>query len=189
MFKTTTSCLINPQVFAAAMFFAVVIKDPNKAEEESDQEGNELNPDEEALHDKTKNSEEEKALRKVGFFDKPPNPEKLQAARQLKLKQKEMKTIIREVLQYIFFLGVLLVVAYGSRDPIAFRVTSAMRTVFEDGKYTGLDSFDEVFYCFLLRSRNLIRIAFCCCVFSRQNLKKVALLNWCAMIHVAGIVL
>ena len=148
------------QVFAAAMFFAVVIKDPNKAEEESDQEGNELNPDEEALHDKTKNSEEEKALRKVGFVDKPPHPEKLEAARQLKLKQKKMKSIIREVLQYVFFLGVLLVVAYGSRDPMAFSVTSAMRTVFQDGKYTGLDSFDEVFNCFFLRFSNLVETAF-----------------------------
>lgn len=144
--------LIHPQVFAAAMFFAVVIKDPNKAEEESDQEGNELNPDEEALHDKTKNNEEEKALRKVGFVDKPPNPEKLQAVRQLKLKQKAMKSIIREVLQYFFFLGVLLVVAYGSRDPMAYSVTNAMRTVFEDGKYTGLDSFDEVLNCFFLKN-------------------------------------
>lgn len=137
------------------MFFAVVIKDPNKAEEESEQEGNELNPDEEALHDKTKNSEEEKALRKVGFVDKPPNPEKLEAARKLKLKQKQMKTIIREVLQYIFFLGVLLIVAYGSRDPMSFGVTRAMRTVFEEAKYTGLDAFDEVLRClfalFLLR--------------------------------------
>lgn len=139
-------------MFAAAMFFAVVIKDPNKAEEESDQEGNELNPDEEALHDKTKNNEEEKALRKVGFVDKPPNPEKLEAARKLKLKQKEMKAIIREVLQYFFFLGVLLVVAYGSRDPMAFSVTSAMRTVFEEGKYTGLDAFDEVLKCLFVRA-------------------------------------
>lgn len=129
------------------MFFAVVIKDPNKAEEESEQEGNELNPDEEVLHDKAKNSEEEKALRKVGFVDKPPNPEKLEAARQLKLKQKAMKSIIQEVLQYIFFLGVLLVIAYGSRDPMSFSVTAAMRSVFEEGKYTGLDAFDEVLNC------------------------------------------
>ena len=126
------------------MFFAVVIKDPNKAEEENEQENNELNPDEEALHNKAQNSEEEKTLRKIGFVDKPPNEEKLEYARRLKVKQKAMKTIIREIIQYFVFLSVLLVVAYGSRDPMAFNVTSAMKTVFEEGKYSGLGEFDDV---------------------------------------------
>jgi len=132
------------KVFAAAMFFALVIKDPNKAEEENEQENNELNPDEEAIHSKKQGSEEEKALRKIGFVDKPPNPEKLEAARLLKVKQKEMKTIIREVIQYFVFLCVLLVIAYGSRDPMAFTVTSAMRNMFEEGRYSGLDGIDGV---------------------------------------------
>lgn len=126
------------------MFFAVVIKDPNKAEEENEQEANELNPDEETIHNKTQNSEEEKTLRKIGFVDKPPNEEKLEYARRLKVKQKAMKVIIREIVQYFVFLSVLLVVAYGSRDPMGFQVTSAMRNIFEDGKYTGLGAFDEV---------------------------------------------
>ena len=126
------------------MFFAVVIKDPNKAEEENEQESNELNPDEEALHSQKKNSEEEKTLRKIGFVDKPPNPEKLEAARMLKVKQKEMKTIIREVIQYFVFLSVLLVIAYGSRDPMAFTVTRAMRDMFDEAKYSGNSAFEEV---------------------------------------------
>ena len=126
------------------MFFAVVIKDPNKAEEENEQEANELNPDEETIHSKTQNSEEEKTLRKIGFVDKPPNEEKLEYARRLKVKQKAMKVIIREIVQYFVFLSVLLVVAYGSRDPMGFQVTSAMRNIFEDGKYSGLGAFDEV---------------------------------------------
>ncbi|XP_022801964.1 uncharacterized protein LOC111339550, partial [Stylophora pistillata] len=132
------------KVFAAAMFFAVVIKDPNKAEEENEQEANELNADEEAIHTKSQNSEEEKTLRKIGFVDKPPNEEKLEYARRLKVKQKAMKVIIREIVQYFVFLSVLLVVAYGSRDPMGYQVTSAMRDMFEEGKYSGLDAFDEI---------------------------------------------
>ena len=147
------------------MFFAVVIKDPNKAEEENEQEGNELSPDEEALHNKAQNSEEEKTLRKIGFVDKPPNPEKLEAARQLKMKQKEMKSIIREVLQYFVFLSVLLVVAYGSRDPMAFSVTRAMTTVFDEGKYTGLSAFDGVFMlCFHLLNNFTALVCMCALV-------------------------
>ena len=126
------------------MFFAVVIKDPNKAEEENEQENKELNPDEEALHSKQQNSKEEKALRKIGFVDKPPNPEKLEAARLLKTKQKQMKSIIREVIQYFVFLSILLVIAYGSRDPMAFPITTAMRTMFEEGKYSGNDGINGV---------------------------------------------
>lgn len=137
-------CFYSFQVFAAAMFFAVVIKDPNKAEEENEQEANELNADEEAIHTKSQNSEEEKTLRKIGFVDKPPNEEKLEYARRLKVKQKAMKVIIREIVQYFVFLSVLLVVAYGSRDPMGYQVTSAMRDMFEEGKYSGLDAFDEV---------------------------------------------
>ena len=126
------------------MFFAVVVKDPNKAEEENDQESNELNPDEEALHSQKKNSVEEKALRKIGFVDKPPDPAKLEAARKLKVKQKEMKIIIREVIQYVVFLCVLLVIAYGSRDPMAFTVTRAMRNMFDEATYSGNDGIEEV---------------------------------------------
>lgn len=126
------------------MFFAVVIKDPNKAEDENEQDNTELNSDEEALHSQKQNSVEEKALRKIGFVDKPPNPEILEAARLLKTKQKQMKTIIREVIQYLVFLSVLLVIAYGSRDPMAFPITDSMRSLFEAGDYSGNGGIDEV---------------------------------------------
>ncbi|XP_048576191.1 uncharacterized protein LOC5508455 [Nematostella vectensis] len=130
------------KVFAMAMFFALVIKDPNKAED--DNEGNpELTQDEELVHDKAKNTEEEKTLRKLGFVDKPPNPEKLEAARQLRLKQKEMKSIIYEIVQYLFFLGIVLVIAYGNRDPMAYKVTTSMEDYFVHTKYTGMDPFDS----------------------------------------------
>ena len=131
------------------MFFAVVIKDPNKAEEENEQENNELNPDEEALHSKKQNSEEEKGLRKIGFVDKPPNPAKLEAARQLKTKQRQMRTIIREVVQYFVFLSILLVIAYGSRDPMAFPITTAMHSFFDEGTYAGNNGIDGVNSCVL----------------------------------------
>ena len=55
-----------------------------------------------------------------------------------------MKTIIREVIQYLVFLSVLLVIAYGSRDPMAFPITNAMRSLFEAGDYSGNGGIDEV---------------------------------------------
>ncbi|EDO34429.1 predicted protein [Nematostella vectensis] len=77
------------------------------------------------------------------FVDKPPNPEKLEAARQLRLKQKEMKSIIYEIVQYLFFLGIVLVIAYGNRDPMAYKVTTSMEDYFVHTKYTGMDPFDS----------------------------------------------
>lgn len=133
------------KVFAAAMFFALVIKDPNKnAEEETEQQGNELTQDEELIHKNVKNSDEEKALRKIGFVDKPPDPEKLEAARQLRLKQKQMKSIIHEMVQYFFFLVIVLIIAYGNRDPMAYGVTRSMESYFVNSDYTGMGEFSSV---------------------------------------------
>lgn len=125
------------------MFFALVIKDPSKAEDENEQ-NSELTQDEEAIHKEVAENEEETTLRKMGFVSKPPDPEKLELARQLKLKQKAMKTIIREMIMYFLFLSVLLVVAYGNRDPMAFSVTRGVRQIIQESSYTGLDSVDDV---------------------------------------------
>ena len=131
------------KVFAAATFFALVIKDPNKAEDDPEQ-NNELSKDEELLHKKAKNTDEEKALRKIGFVDKPPDPAKLEASRQLRLKQKMMKAIIYDVIRYFIFVCVTIVVAYGSRDPMAYGVTRAMEEFFVKSSYSGMDAFDNV---------------------------------------------
>ena len=125
------------------MFFALVIKDPNKAEEENDQ-NNELTADEEAIHKEVNENEEEKTIRKLGFVAKPPDPEKLEAARTLKLKQKAMKQIIREMIIYFMFLSVLLVVAYGNRDPVAYSVTESMQRIVKESAYTGVSAFEDV---------------------------------------------
>lgn len=130
------------KVFAAATFFALVIKDPNKADDS--EQNNELSKDEEFIHKKAQNTEEEKMLRKIGFVDKPPDPQKLEESRQLRLKQKMMKSIIYDVIRYIIFVCVTIIVAYGSRDPMAYGVTRAMETYFVQSSYTGMDSFDNV---------------------------------------------
>lgn len=130
------------KVFAAAMFFALVIKDPNKNEDETEQ--NELNPDEEIVHKNSQGNDEDKTLRKLGFVAKPPDPEKLEAFRQLRLKQVQMKTILYEIVQYFFFLVIVLIIAYGNRDPMAYGVTRAMDSFFVSSAYAGTNNFDSV---------------------------------------------
>ena len=67
---------------------------------------------------------------------KPPDPKKLQESRELKLRQKKMKYIIYDVIWYFIFVTVLLSVAHGNKDQVAYGTTSAMSNFFEGGTYT-----------------------------------------------------
>ena len=67
---------------------------------------------------------------------KPPDPQKLQESRELKLKQKKMKYIIYDIIWYFIFVTVLLSVAHGNKDKVAYGTTSAMSNFFEGSTYT-----------------------------------------------------
>ena len=74
----------------------------------------------------------------------PPDPVKLQADREVRLKKKQMKYIIYDVIWYFIFVCVLLSVAYGNKDASAYDTTSTMSGMFEDSSYTGWISLAEV---------------------------------------------
>ncbi|XP_022800006.1 polycystin-1-like [Stylophora pistillata] len=119
--------VIQPfKVLLLAAFFALIIKDPNK-EEEQEQE-NVLDPvlstDEEFIE-----GDAERGPGKIGLQSKPPDAKKLEAARKLRLKQCEMKAIIKEVVTHILVVCVLLVVAYGNHDNRSFKMTEEVKNV------------------------------------------------------------
>ena len=119
--------VIQPfKVLLLAAFFALIIKDPNK-EEEQEQENvldPVLNTDEEFIE-----SDAEKEPRKIGLQSKPPDAKKLEAARKLRLKQCEMKAIIKEIVTHILVVCVVLVVAYGNHDNRSFAMTEEVKNV------------------------------------------------------------
>jgi len=125
------------KVFLLAMLFALLIKDPKKAEENSYADINALANDEEWLHKNTEDLDPEmqKTLKTL-INDKPPDEAKLEIARQLRMKEKQMKSIIQEIAWYVIFLLVLLTISYGNRDLITSQVTRYMQNTFVDATFS-----------------------------------------------------
>ena len=65
----------------------------------------------------------------IGLQSKPPDAKKLEAARKLRLKQCEMKAIIKEIVTHILVVCVVLVVAYGNHDNRSFAMTEEVKNV------------------------------------------------------------
>ena len=67
-----------------------------------------------------------------------------------RLKEMKMMSIIREVLFYLLFLYVMMMVGYGNRDPRFVYVNQSMKDIFLTGnQYAGEfqdNSMDEVIY-------------------------------------------
>ena len=133
------------KVFVLATLFALLIKDPKKAEQDSFTDANALANDEEWLH---KNAEDldpemQKTLKQL-INDKPPDEAKLEIARKLRMKEKQMKSIIREIIWYLIFLLVLLTISYGNRDLTTSKVTKYMQNIFEKASYSGNLTYKKV---------------------------------------------
>ena len=133
------------KVFILATLFALLIKDPKKAEEDSSADVNALAKDEEWMHKNTEDLDPEiqTTLKKL-INDKPPEEAKLEIARQLRMKEKQMNSIIREIAWYIIFLFVLLTISYANRDLDTARVTQYMQNTFEKASYSGNLSYYKV---------------------------------------------
>lgn len=75
---------------------------------------------------------------------KPLDPQKLAACRELRLKQKQMKLIIYDIIWYFLFVIVLLSVAHGNKDPMSYETTATISSFFEENSYTRWVSLSEV---------------------------------------------
>ena len=131
--------VIQPfKVLLIAAFFALIIKDPNKEEEQEDAPDPALNTDEEFL-----GTDAERGPRKLSLHSKPPDAKKLEAARKLRLKQCEMKAIIKEIVTHFMVVCVVLTVAYGNHENRSFAMSNEVKNVLVDGD-PNLVSFDVV---------------------------------------------
>ena len=62
----------------------------------------------------------------------------------LRFKEIKMKSIIREIILYILFLNIVMLIAFGDRDPQAFYVNKSMKDAFVEAHYHGLMKFTKV---------------------------------------------
>ncbi|XP_067459444.1 polycystin-1-like protein 2 [Thunnus thynnus] len=117
--------VIQPlKVLGLAVFFALLIK---KVEEEDLEnvalEGNDRNPD------------DCKGTQTVGrdsSLYEPPPPADIEKMRMNKIKEQKAFALLREILTYIGFMWMLLLVAYGQRDPNAFFLNQHIRDSFSE---------------------------------------------------------
>ena len=78
--------------------------------------------------------------------DKPPDEAKLEIARQLRMKERQMKSIIREIVWYAVFLFILLTISYGNRDLMTSKVTQNLKNMFVEAKNDGARKFNKVLF-------------------------------------------
>ena len=103
-----------------AVFFALVVKKPDKGEFEITEETLKLAEDEEFLQQSSSN-QGGKRTKKTHLL--PPDQAKLIAMRAARMKERKMYSVIREIATYYVFLALLLTIAYTHRDQVAFLQT------------------------------------------------------------------
>ncbi|XP_076459182.1 polycystin-1-like [Babylonia areolata] len=140
------------KVFLIAIFLSLIIKNPGESEEdeeEQDEEKTKLANDEIPLHDLSADGFGAAKPRKIGY--KPPDRSELEAARQKRLNEIQMWSIVREVVIYSFFLWILLVISYRQRNSDTFLYKDTMERVFIMNNETDIDfgkirNVDEYWY-------------------------------------------
>ena len=55
-----------------------------------------------------------------------------------------MDAILKEIGLYMFYLYILLLIAYGNKDPSSHGVFNSMESVFVNADYNGITRFDSV---------------------------------------------
>ncbi|KAF7660849.1 hypothetical protein LDENG_00274430 [Lucifuga dentata] len=115
--------VIQPlKVLCFAIFFALVLK---KVDEESFQNLTFVRTD--------TNSGDYRAVRRDSRLYEPPPPADIEMMKRNKIKEQKAFAMIWEILTYLGFLWMLLLVAYGQRDPSAFLLSKHIRQSFSKG--------------------------------------------------------
>ncbi|CAK6964402.1 polycystic kidney disease protein 1-like 2 [Scomber scombrus] len=117
--------VIQPlKVVCLAVFFALVIK---KVEEDDLEnvpiKGNDRNPDD---------CKGTQTVRRDSSLYEPLPPADIEKMRMNKIKEQKAFALLREILTYMGFLWMLLLVAYGQRDPNAFFLNKHIRKSFSE---------------------------------------------------------
>ncbi|CAH8578611.1 unnamed protein product [Schistosoma turkestanicum] len=75
----------------------------------------------------------------------PPDPSELARARAYRLKQRRANDIIREVILYIFFLTLLLIVSLDFRDSNGFRLKSNLQNLFFPDSFQSMSDVNDFY--------------------------------------------
>lgn len=118
------------QVLGLAVFFALVVKKPDKGEFQVTEEVLKLAEDEEFLGQQSDLKSGGSKTKKAKLF--PPDQARLIAMRAARMKERKMYSVIREVATYYIFLALLLTIAYTHRDKSAYFQTKHLFDIMGD---------------------------------------------------------
>ena len=129
-----------------AVFFALVVKKPDKGEFEVTEEALKLAEDEEFLQQTSANPNEARSKKPKLL---PPDQARLIAMRSARMKERKMYSVIREIVTFYVFLVLLLMIAYTHRDKMAFHQT---KNLFDEmgSRFSNVSSIDpshRLHYC------------------------------------------
>nr|XP_057945528.1 polycystin-1-like protein 2 isoform X3 [Doryrhamphus excisus] len=115
------------KVLGFAAFFALVLKKVDQEEYGDPQ-----------IDESLKNPDDPDAVRTARrdstcSFYQPPPPTDIEKMRNNMIKEQKVFALIREILAYMGFMWMLLLVAYGQRDPNAYFLTQHIRQSFSKG--------------------------------------------------------
>ncbi|PVD37765.1 hypothetical protein C0Q70_00366 [Pomacea canaliculata] len=127
------------KVFLMAIFMSLIIKNPgdDEDEEEIDEETTKLASDEIPLHPMNSESYGAARPRKIGY--KPPDRRELEAARDRRMKEIQMWSVVREVIIYSFFLWILMLISYRTSNSNTFLYKDTMERIFITNVDTDVD--------------------------------------------------
>ena len=80
-------------------------------------------------------------------FPRPPDDDFLNTARVHRLKEVRMSEILKEIVTYFLFLMLLLLVAYGNRDPSTYLLRKTLHETFVDLDQLSVDLADVCISC------------------------------------------
>ena len=106
---------------------------------------------------------------------KPPDAKKLETARKLRLKQCEMKAIIKEIITHFVVVCIVFIVAYGNHDNGTFRMTDEIKKalVVGDSDRTTFNDVSSVVPSFTLSGFQIASSNGCVGSRLRGNLSKI----------------
>ncbi|XP_047436040.1 polycystic kidney disease protein 1-like 2 isoform X3 [Mugil cephalus] len=115
------------KVLGFAAFFALVLKKVDQEEYGEPQ-----------IDDSFRNTDDPDAVRawrrdSTCSFYQPPPPTDIERIRNNMIKEQKVFALLREILAYMGFMWMLLLVAYGQRDPNAYFLTQHIRQSFSKG--------------------------------------------------------
>ncbi|XP_033630938.1 polycystic kidney disease protein 1-like 2 [Asterias rubens] len=74
----------------------------------------------------------------------PLSSEELQEAREIRIKEIKMGKIIREIIFYLIFLNLTMLICFGEHDPDIFHMHKSMRNMFVQAGYNGRMRFTKI---------------------------------------------